>query len=59
LASLLEEMLIALYANDWSHFLDIGGARAHICHGNPDGIPVVLIHGASGSLHAWEAGCAR
>jgi pimeloyl-ACP methyl ester carboxylesterase len=50
-----EEMLIALYANDRSHFLDIGGARAHICdHGNPDGIPVVLLHGASGSLHVWE-----
>jgi pimeloyl-ACP methyl ester carboxylesterase len=50
-----EEMLIALYANDRSHFLDIGGARAHICdNGNPDGIPVVLIHGASGSLHVWE-----
>ena len=22
--------------------------------GNPDGIPVVLIHGSNGSLHAWE-----
>ena len=53
--SLVEEMLIALYANCRSHFLDIGGARAHVCeHGNPDGIPIVLIHGASGSLHVWE-----
>lgn len=52
---LLEDMLIALYANDRSHFLNIGGARAHVCdHGNPDGIPVVMIHGASGSLHVWE-----
>jgi pimeloyl-ACP methyl ester carboxylesterase len=53
--SLPEEVLIALYANGRSRFLDIGGARAHICdHGNPDGIPVVLIHGASASLHVWE-----
>lgn len=53
--SFVEEMLIALYANDRSHFLHIGGARAHIRdHGNPDGIPIVLIHGASGSLHVWE-----
>jgi pimeloyl-ACP methyl ester carboxylesterase len=54
--SLPEEMLIALYANDRSHFLDIGGARAHVRdQGNPDGIPLVLIHGASSSLHVWEA----
>ena len=32
-----------------------GGARAHVRdQGNPDGIPLVLIHGAGGSLHVWE-----
>ncbi len=49
------EMLTARYANDESKFLDIGGARAHVRdQGNPDGIPLVLIHGSGGSLHVWE-----
>ena len=48
-------MLIARYANERSRFVDIGGARAHVRdQGNPDGIPVILIHGANGSLHVWE-----
>jgi pimeloyl-ACP methyl ester carboxylesterase len=53
--SLPREMLIARYTNAESEFIDVGGARAHVRdQGNPDGIPVLLIHGASGSLHVWE-----
>jgi pimeloyl-ACP methyl ester carboxylesterase len=53
--SLPAEMLIARYANDHSKFIDIGGVRAHVREqGNPDGIPVVLIHGSMGSLQVWE-----
>jgi pimeloyl-ACP methyl ester carboxylesterase len=53
--SLPSEMLIARYANDHSKFIDVGGVRAHVREqGNPDGIPVVLIHGSMGSLQVWE-----
>src|SRR5262245_13778807 len=49
------ELLIERYANDSSKFIDVGGAHAHLRdQGNPDGIPVVLIHGSLGSLHVWE-----
>jgi pimeloyl-ACP methyl ester carboxylesterase len=49
------ETLIARYANDRSKFIDVGGVRAHVREqGNPDGVPVVLIHGSMGSLHMWE-----
>jgi pimeloyl-ACP methyl ester carboxylesterase len=53
--SLPPETLKARYANDKSQFIDIGGARVHVRdQGNPDGIPLVLIHGAGGSLYEWE-----
>ena len=53
--SLPAETLIVRYANDRSKFIDVGGVRAHVRdQGNPDGIPLVLIHGSNGSLHAWE-----
>jgi pimeloyl-ACP methyl ester carboxylesterase len=53
--SLPPEMLIARYANDRSKFIDVAGARAHVRdQGNADGIPLVLIHGSSGSLDMWE-----
>ncbi len=53
--SLPADMLIARYANDHSKFIDVGGAHAHVRdEGNPDGIPLVLVHGSSGSLHIWE-----
>jgi pimeloyl-ACP methyl ester carboxylesterase len=53
--SLPAETLIARYANDRSKFIDVGGVRAHVREqGDPDGIPVVLIHGSMGSLHMWE-----
>ena len=53
--SLPAETLIARYANDRSKFIDVGGVGAHVGdEGDPDGIPVVLIHGSMGSLHMWE-----
>jgi pimeloyl-ACP methyl ester carboxylesterase len=53
--SLPAETLISRYANDRSQFIDVGGVRAHVRdQGDPDGIPMVLIHGSSGSLHIWE-----
>ena len=53
--SLPAEMLKARYASEESKFIDVGGAQAHVRdRGNPDGIPLVLIHGSGGSLHVWE-----
>jgi pimeloyl-ACP methyl ester carboxylesterase len=53
--SLPPETLKARYTNDKSRFIDVAGARAHVRdQGNPVGIPLVLIHGAGGSLHVWE-----
>lgn len=54
--SLPAEVLIPRYSNAASRFVDICGAHAHVREqGNPRGVPVVLIHGASASLHVWEA----
>jgi pimeloyl-ACP methyl ester carboxylesterase len=46
----------AKYSNAASRFLSLpSGARIHYRdQGNPDGPPVVLIHGSNASLHAWE-----
>lgn len=53
--SLPAETLIARYAGDRSRFIDVGGVRAHIRdEGNPEGVPIVLIHGSNGSLQVWE-----
>jgi len=53
--SLPAEVLISRYTNEASRFIDIDGAHVHIRdQGNPWGLPIVLIHGASGSLHVWE-----
>src|SRR4029453_7160968 len=53
--SLPSEMLKARYTNDKSKFIDVAGARAHVRdQGNPVGIPLVLLHGAGGSLPVWE-----
>jgi pimeloyl-ACP methyl ester carboxylesterase len=53
--SLPPDVLVARYANAHSRFIDVGGARAHVRdEGNPQGIPVVLVHGSLGSLHVWE-----
>jgi pimeloyl-ACP methyl ester carboxylesterase len=49
------DVLEARYTNDESRFIDVAGARAHVRdQGNRAGIPLVLIHGAGGSLHVWE-----
>ena len=54
--SLPAETLIARYANDRSHFIDVGGVRAHVRNqGNPAGVPMLLIHGSNGSLQVWES----
>ncbi|MEX6633195.1 alpha/beta fold hydrolase [Hyphococcus lacteus] len=44
------------YTNAESQFADNGaGLRVHYHdQGNPDGIPIVLVHGTSASLHNWE-----
>ncbi|MBX9942636.1 MAG: alpha/beta hydrolase [Reyranella sp.] len=53
--TLPRETLIARYANDRSKFIDVGGVLAHVRdQGNPDAMPLVLIHGSMGSLHMWE-----
>ena len=46
----------AKYANDASRFAEgAGGMRVHYRdQGNPEGTPIVLIHGSSASLHTWE-----
>jgi pimeloyl-ACP methyl ester carboxylesterase len=49
------EMLIARYADEPSRFIDVGGVHAHVRdQGNPDGIPLVLIHGSLEELQVWE-----
>lgn len=53
--SLPAETLLARYTNDRSKFVDVGGVRAHVRdQGNPEGVPVVLIHGSLGSLQVWD-----
>jgi pimeloyl-ACP methyl ester carboxylesterase len=53
--SLPPEMLISRYANAQSKFIEVSGAHVHVRdQGNPNGVPVILIHGANGSLHVWE-----
>ncbi len=50
------EELKAKYANDASQFIEISsGAVIHVRdQGNPDGAPLVLVHGSNASLHTWE-----
>lgn len=44
------------YASPTSKFIDMGGGvEAHYRdEGNPNGKPIVLVHGFSASLHTWE-----
>jgi pimeloyl-ACP methyl ester carboxylesterase len=48
--------LEAKYGNANSKYLDLpGGVRVHYRdQGNPAGPPLVMVHGFSASLHAWE-----
>jgi pimeloyl-ACP methyl ester carboxylesterase len=49
------DLLINRYANSHSTFIDVAGARAHVRdQGNPDGFPLVMIHGSLESLDIWE-----
>ena len=50
------EEVDALYTNEESEFMVLdNGARVHYRdEGNPDGPPLVLIHGSNASLHTWE-----
>lgn len=50
------ETVDARYASASSRFLEVdGGARLHYRdEGRRAGLPVVLVHGANASLHAWE-----
>ncbi|MFZ5783117.1 MAG: alpha/beta hydrolase [Pseudomonadota bacterium] len=49
------DVLIARYTDDRSAFIEVGGVRAHVREqGNPQGIPVVLLHGSLGSLQVWD-----
>jgi pimeloyl-ACP methyl ester carboxylesterase len=53
--------LEAKYANAQSRYMDLpGGLHIHYRdQGNPNGPPVVMVHGYSASLHAWEPWVAR
>jgi pimeloyl-ACP methyl ester carboxylesterase len=53
--------LEAKYANAQSRFMDLpGGLHVHYRdQGNPNGPPIVMVHGFSASLHAWEPWVAR
>lgn len=46
----------AKYTNEFSHFAEgPNGLRVHYRdQGNPDGAPLVLLHGNSATLHTWE-----
>lgn len=48
--------MIAKYANDASRFVESDdGLRVHYRdQGNPDGLPIILVHGTAASLHTWE-----
>lgn len=46
----------AKYTNEHSRFAEgDDGLRVHYRdQGNPDGVPIVLVHGTAASLHTWE-----
>lgn len=46
----------ARYTNEHSQFAEgADGLRVHYRdQGNPDGVPIVLVHGTAASLHTWE-----
>ncbi|WP_255546919.1 MULTISPECIES: alpha/beta fold hydrolase [unclassified Moritella] len=49
------ENLNALYTNEQSQWMDVNGMRIHYRdEGNPNGQPIVLIHGILSSLHTWK-----
>lgn len=50
------DAMIAKYTNAQSKFAESdSGLRIHYRdQGNPDGVPLILIHGTAASLHTWE-----
>ncbi|WP_255554899.1 alpha/beta fold hydrolase [Moritella sp. 24] len=49
------EDINALYTNEESQWMSINGMQVHYRdEGNPDGQPIVLIHGILSSLHTWD-----
>jgi pimeloyl-ACP methyl ester carboxylesterase len=53
------DALIQRYSTAQSTFIDVGGVRTHLRDsgpppGNPDAIPLVLIHGSLESLDVWD-----
>jgi len=49
------ETMIEKYTNEHSQFAERDGLRVHYRdQGNPQGMPIVLLHGSSASLHTWE-----
>src|SRR5476651_2690138 len=49
------ETLSARYAGEGSMFIDVGGVRTRVRDtGNPDAIPLILIHGSLESLDVWD-----
>lgn len=54
------DYLVRHYGQSPSKFIDVGGTTVHMRdEGNPDGMPLVLIHGSLGSLHMWDGWVAR
>ena len=44
-----------LYSNTESQWMNVNGMRIHYRdEGNPDGQPIVLVHGILSSLHTWD-----
>ena len=49
------QSLVARWAPPPSQFIDLHGQLVHLRdEGPPDGVPLVLVHGTSASLHTWE-----
>jgi len=50
------ERLIERYTNEQSQWFEADGLRVHTRdQGNPNGPPILLLHGTFASLHTWEA----
>jgi len=50
------EQMVGKYTNAASDFAEnADGLRVHYRdQGNPDGVPIILVHGTAASLHTWE-----
>jgi pimeloyl-ACP methyl ester carboxylesterase len=53
------DVLVQRYAGNGSTFVDVGGVRTHVRDtgppaGNPNAVPLVLLHGSLESLDVWD-----